>query len=559
MWISADWTAMKQTFKNPAPFSFLPLIVVVIVGIVFHPVPHQNPNKPTLQPVTKTSHIITPSTASSEIADAKPVSQVPTKQQAAEVNAPKQEAVIATVATEYVYHMFGTVNDPQATTDWTLTKDNAPAAWDIATGNNQTIVADIDTGFALGHEDLVNQWYQNGGEIGQTKVGDRCWTGTPQDKTTNLCDDDNNGYKDDWRGWDFVKADNNPQAGRINPTGAGITHGTETAGFVGATGNNGLGSTAINQHTKIMPLTVLDDDGVGYTSDIAAAIYYATDNGASVINLSLGTYSVDPALKTAITYAINHNVVVVAAAGNCGDGSSPDCPASLGAIGYPALYPDVISVGATTASNARASFGSFGIALDVSAPGYNLPVAPSWSATNQTSLYASGLYGTSFSSPQVASLAALIKSIRPSSSPADVTALIEATATKPAGMNGAFYNQQLGHGIINAASALSIATSLNATSTTVPALLQTGSAASEHETFSGDSLSSGCVTVANSPCTIQLTGSTGYSRYLPYSLDVSGTTGWSWLSNVLESDNWEVRARHGDIISTTPYYLLKKS
>ncbi len=553
---------MKQTFKKPSFASFLPLLAVVVVGVLFHAPSHSpQPVTPiTHRPVAIQSSSSRATAPAKQTADTRPIPEnLQTKQQIAALNAPKQAAIIGDTPAEYVYHMFGSVNDPGASSDWTLTKDNAPAAWDTATGNNQTVVADIDTGFALNHEDLISQWYQNPGETGMTKAGDRCWTGTPQDKSTNNCDDDGNGYVDDWRGWDFVEADNNPQAGRINPNGQGVTHGTETAGFIGAAGNNGLGSTAIDQKTKIMPLTVLDDDGTGYTSDITAAIYYAVDNGANVINLSLGTYSNDPALQTAISYAINHNVVVVAAAGNCGDTSQPGCPTTAGAIGYPALYPDVISVGATTSSDTRASFGSYGLALDVSAPGYDLPVGTSWSASNQTSLYASGLYGTSFASPQVASLAALIKSIRPSTSVADITALIEATATKPSSMNGLFYSEQFGHGIINAANALSIATALNNTSSATPTLLQAGSAMAEHIMYAGNSIASGCVIATGNACTVELTGSAGYKRYLPYSIvSSSGSIGWSWSADALESDGWQVRARRGDSVSTTPYYLLMK-
>jgi subtilisin family serine protease len=551
-------TAMRQTFKKPSPASFLPLAVVVLVGVVFQPAPQ--PSHPVIgSPKVAAQPSQASASQSTQVTDAQPTQpKQRTKQQTATLNAPKQASIIASTPTEFVYHMFGSVNDPRASTDWTLGKDSAPAAWDTTTGNNQTVVADIDTGFALTHEDLVNQWYQNGGEIGTTKAGDHCWTGTPQDKSSNNCDDDVNGYIDDWRGWNFIKADNNPQTGRINPSGQGVTHGTQTAGFIGASGNNGLGSSAIDQHTKIMPLAVLDDDGVGYTSDIAAAIYYATDNGAGVINMSLGTYSSDPALKTAIDYATAHNVVVTAAAGNCGDGSSPDCPATAGAIGYPALYPNVISVGATTQTDQRASFGSYGVALDVSAPGYNLPVSTSWSAANPSSLYASGLSGTSFASPQVASLVALIKSIRPSTTVADVTALVEATATKPATMNGLFYTEQLGHGIINAAGALSIAVALNNSTSSIPILLQAGSYVSEHEIYTNNTIGSGCIVTTGSPCVVQLTSSAGYKRYLPYQVALSTGAGWSWLADNLESDLWQVRAQRGDVVSSTPYYLIKK-
>ncbi len=251
--------------------------------------------------------------------------------------------------------------------------------------------------------------------------------------------------------------------------------------------------------------------------------------------------------------------VIVAAAGNCGEGGTGDecLSVPVGTIAYPAAYPDVIAVGATTSSDQRASFGSYGPSLDVSAPGYAVPSSTSWSAGNPTSLYSGVLYGTSFASPQVASLAALIKSIRPSTSVADVTALIDATATKSAGMNGLFYSTQFGHGIINAAAALSIASTLNNSTISIPTLLQAGSSISEHATSANTSIGSGCQ-ISDGACTIQMINTAGYKRFLPYSLISGGSAGWSWSSDSLDSDNWEIRARSGESISPTPYYLLKK-
>ncbi|MDB5177289.1 MAG: peptidase and in kexin sedolisin [Candidatus Saccharibacteria bacterium] len=471
----------------------------------------------------------------------------------------KYDAIRQTTQQEYTYRMFSAPNDPQYNGDWTLAKVNAPAAWNIATGNGQTIVAVIDGGFGLAHEDLVNRWYSNPGETGMTQPGDRCWTGTSLSKQSNSCDDDNNGYVDDWRGWSFINSDNNPQAGRQNASGAGTQHATEVSGLVGASGNNNLGGTAINWNTKIMPLQALDDNGVGYTSGVTAAIYYAVDNGAQVINLSLGAYANDPALKTAVSYATNHNVVIVAAAGNCGTGTGDECSGvAAGTVAYPAAYPDVIAVGASTQSDQRASFSSFGPAVDVSAPGYAVPSSTSWSAANTTSLYSSALYGTSFASPQVASLAALIKSVRPSTSVNDITALIDATASKPSAMNGLLYSQQFGHGVIDAGSALSIAIALNSSSS-VPVLSQAGSFQSEHSTPGGTTLGSGCRATVGSACTIQLIGNSGYKRYLPYAIIASsGNAGWSWSSDMLESDSWMIRALGGDSQSTTPYFLIKR-
>ncbi|MFZ2545374.1 MAG: S8 family serine peptidase [Candidatus Saccharimonadales bacterium] len=516
--------------NSPAPINHTEPVIKPIVT-------KPNP-KNTTSPVTLASKPIAPSTT-------------PTS------NSPKYDAIKDSVQKEYAYHMFTAPNDPQYPTNWTLAKVNAPAAWDITTGNGQTIVAVIDSGFALGHEDLENRWATNNNEVGTTKAGESCWTGTPQAKQSNNCDDDNNGYVDDWRGWSFVYNDNNPQTGRTNPIGDGTQHATQVSGIVGAESNNGIGVTSINWNTKIMPLQVLDDEGTGYTSAVTSAIYYAVDEGVSVINMSLGTYSNDPALRTAITYATANNVVVVAASGNCGDGGIGCVGVPVDTIAYPAAYPEVIAVGATTQSDQRAGFSSFGAGLDVSAPGYAVSSSTSWSVDNPTSLYSDSLYGTSFASPQVASLAALIKSIRPSTSVADITAIIDATATKPNVMGNLFYSNQFGHGIINAGTALSIASMLNNSPVSAPTLLQAGSSQSEHSTPVTTTIGSGCQ-LSNGVCTIQFTDSSGYRRYLPYSILSSGSIGWSWSSDSLSSDNWEIRARSGDNISTTPYYLLKK-
>lgn len=463
-------------------------------------------------------------------------------------NAPKQDEIRAGITEEYTYYPLLVANDPGYASNWAIQKINAPVAWNTSTGNGQTIVAVIDTGFALNHEDLKNNWHTNTNEIGMTQSGNRCWTGTTQNKNTNNCDDDGNGYIDDWRGWNFSAGDNNPMAGRTNPSGAGVAHGTEVAGLVGAAGNNGIGITTVNWNTKIMPLQVLSDDGPGYTSDVAAAIYYAVDNGASVINLSLGGSTLDPALSVATDYAFAHDVIVVAAAGNCGTGAEQGCSGKpAGYIGYPALNDHVIAVGATTINDQRASFSSYGPALDISAPGSGTIVSPTWTATNDATLYSGALYGTSFATPQVASLASLIKSIRPNSSADDVTALILGTATKLPAMNAAAYTNELGHGVINASAALAVASSLNITTST-PKLLQAGGPITEHRFSATDTLGSGCTTLSGDYCTVWMRNSqTGYDRYLPYQqANQQGLTGWTWSGALLQNGEWQIKAVRGD-------------
>jgi serine protease len=488
-----------------------------------------------------------------------PKTASPTIESTPALNAPKQAETRQSVTQEYTYYPLQTANDPGYLANWAVQKVNAPSAWNISTGNAQTVVAVIDTGFALNHEDLKNNWLVNVNETGVTHLGDHCWTGTAHNKNTNDCDDDNNGYVDDWRGWNFSEVDNNPMAGRTNPNGAGVTHGTEVAGLVGASGNNAIGITTINWNTKIMPLQVLSDDGPGFTSDVTAAIHYAVDNGADVINLSLGGSVFDPALKLATDYAYSKNVVVIAAAGNCGTGTEQGCTGQpAGSISYPARNDHVISVGATTVNDQRASFSSYGAGLDIVAPGSGTIVSPTWTATNDTALYSGALYGTSFASPQVASLASLIKSIRPHSSVDDITALLLASAAKLPAMNGAAFVNELGHGIINAGNALTIATSLNATSA-APTLLQAGGPISEHRYAHTDTLGSGCVAAAASYCTVWLRNPyTGHDRYLPYQINnQQGLTGWTWTGAILKNGDWQTRAVQGDYRSTA-YMLSNK-
>ena len=476
-------------------------------------------------------------------------------------NSPKQTEIREDTPEQYVYYPMLTANDPGYSGDWALQTVNAPEAWDIATGDDSTIVAVIDTGFALGHDDLIDAWYENIGETGTTTSSDACWTGTPANKQTNNCDDDSNGYVDDWRGWNFVFGDNNPQAGRDNPNGESVGHGTETSGLVGARGNNSTGITTINWQTRIMPLQALTDDGPGYTSDVAAAIYYAVDNGADVINMSLGSASNDATVLAATDYAYDNNVMVIAASGNCGTGTEQGCSGlSAGYITYPARNPHVISVGATDINDARASFSSYGTALDVVAPGADVAYSPTWTPSDGTSLYATSLYGTSFAAPYVSSLASLIKSIRPSSSIEDITAIILGSAHRPASMGSSPYSTQLGHGVIDAEKALVVASSLNITEE-IPTLLQTGNYKSEHSFSNNQSMVSGCqAQTADTYCTVWMQQlNTGYDRYLPYT-QANGTSliNWSWNTSIIgNSGAWDVRAVQGETASAS-YVLIRK-
>lgn len=354
-------------------------------------------------------------------------------------------------APEYEYYLMATTNDPQLSSSWHLNKIQTEHAWEITTGSSTNVVAVIDSPFALTHEDLIDKWHDNPGETGDTQDGDNCWDGSPKDKAANNCDDDGNGYIDDWRGYDFINDDNNVQAGLTNPSGDAVSHGTLVAGTVAATANNSKGSAGVDQGGKIMPLQVFDDDGNATTTDIVAAVEYAADNGATVINLSLGSNGNDSLLRTAIQEANAAGVTVVASAGNCALNDEPICYTltAPGRMTYPALFPETIAVGATGNNDSRASFSSYGPELDLVAPGVSVGPLPHFLSGNQTTAYASAS-GTSFSSPIVAGIASLIKAKNPNLTPSEVRDILSESSDKVSGMAGFTYLNQYGYGRANA-------------------------------------------------------------------------------------------------------------
>jgi subtilisin family serine protease len=162
------------------------------------------------------------------------------------------------------------------------------------------------------------------------------------------------------------------------------------AGIAAARGNNGLGVAGVCWNCQLMILKVLDARGNGTYSAVAQAVMYAVDNGARVINLSLGGTPYNQLLEDAVDYAYNHNVLVTAAAGNYGD-----------AVLYPAAYDQAIAVAATDYQDRHAHYSNSGIQVDISAPGSGI-----YSTCRENSYCTKT--GTSMSTPYVAGLAGLI-------------------------------------------------------------------------------------------------------------------------------------------------------
>jgi len=167
---------------------------------------------------------------------------------------------------------------------------------------------------------------------------------------------------------------------------------------------------------------VLADDGWGYVSDFAKGVTWAVDNGAQVINMSLGSASDVPSMAAAVGYAADHGVLVVASAGNDGGRGNT--------WSYPAAYPEVMAVASSTPSGAISGFSTNASYVDVTAPGsFILSTTPvSLPPGADVASYYDTLSGTSMAAPHVSGLAALIIGSRPGVTASAVRSLIESTA-----------------------------------------------------------------------------------------------------------------------------------
>lgn len=383
------------------------------------------------------------------------------------------------------YNALSLPNDPQASQPW-VTATNMASAWNIPRGNHPTLLAIIDTGVALKHEEFQNRWYTNPGESGPTtqeapsqlnctdrglpldqscnliddngdgivdnESGPTLYENPsrlnctdqhqPLDKSCNLIDDDHNGLVDDVHGWDFNSFDNSVQAGEVNPAANRGHHATYVTGVAAATSNNGVGIAGVDGGTTILPIQALDDSGTGSNVAVANAIYYAASLKADVINLSLGSTTADPLVRQAVQAAIAAGSVVVAAAGN--DGC--DC------MVYPANYPEVLAVGAADNSGQLASFSSYGANLDILAPGVNL-YTTDWLPSNQTSAYVSGISGTSLATPIISGLLTRLKSLQPNATPLQLIAALTENTNRLNLPVGVVRSDKVGFDLVDAGAA----------------------------------------------------------------------------------------------------------
>lgn len=297
-------------------------------------------------------------------------------------------------------------------------------AWGITQGNFNLIVAILDSGAKLDHPEFSGRIWNNTNEI------------------QNGSDTDSNNYIDDVNGgWDFVNNDNDPTDDH--------GHGTNVAGIALATGNNKIGYAGMNWNSKIMICKILDNKNKGFYSWWAEAIYYAVDNGASVINMSVGGNEASTLLKNAINYAYTNNVSVVVSAGN-----------QNSVIQYPAKYTNAFAIGSTNSDDTRSipffwnstSGSNYGPELDFVAPGNYIHGLNYLSNTNYNTYWG----GTSQAAPHVTGLISLLLSVNPNLMVSEIRTILEESSEDQVGNSDdtSGWDQYYGHGRINAFQAL---------------------------------------------------------------------------------------------------------
>jgi len=286
----------------------------------------------------------------------------------------------------------GLVTIYQEPISWGLQRVHAPEAWTVSHGNNDIVVAVIDSGIDTDHPQLAGSLWSNPDEI-----------------PGNRLDDDHNGYVDDVHGWDFRDDDNSSTVGsKLHG------HGTAVASIIAAQPGE-VPIVGIAPGIRLMDVRFLDSRnsfGGNDWSTFVQAIEYAVDNGADIINLSIYANGRPPvAFEDALAEAVRRGVLVVGITGNRGEAE----------VMYPAKYDSVLAVSAISESDLLAEYSNCGGGVNLCAPGDRIPaLSPGGRSTTQS--------GTSFAAPHVTGVLALILSVAPQLSGADAVDVLLRTA-----------------------------------------------------------------------------------------------------------------------------------
>ena len=309
----------------------------------------------------------------------------------------------------------GLVTLYQQPVSWGLTRISAPQAWAVSSGDNDIVVAVIDSGIDSSIPQLQDSMWRNPGEI-----------------ANNGIDDDRNGFIDDIHGWDFRDNDNSSLTG--SPLHG---HGTFVASIIAARPGE-LPIVGVAPGVRLMDVRFLDSSNTFRSSDwntFARAIDYAVDNGADIINLSIYANGRPPStLETALNRARQHGVIVVGITGNRGGTE----------VMYPGRYDSILAISATTSSDLLAPFSNQGSGVAFCAPGDDVTAITKGGRASTQS-------GTSFAAPHVTGVLALILSVDPLLTPDEAIQILAQTAID-LGSRG--IDTQYGRGLIDALAAV---------------------------------------------------------------------------------------------------------
>ncbi len=322
---------------------------------------------------------------------------------------------IESVEPNYILYPSGKLipNDPAISDQYHLNLLNLPDTWELLQGSTTTNIAIIDTGIDLTHPDLVNKIWHNTKEVANNRI-----------------DDDHNGFIDDINGWNFGGENNN-----VSDTDG---HGTHVSGIAAADTNNSIGVAGVGFKTHIMAIKASGFLNTFTNSALIDAIGYAVDNGAKIINMSLGGEGINTELENAVNDAYSQGITIVVAAGNESENIDTTPVA-------PAYFKNVIAVSACTASgNFDSRYSNFGPNISLMAPGTS--VLSTYPTNFSPSPHLAYLTGTSMASPMVAGIAGLFLSQFPHLTNNQLYTLLTTHTTdiSPSGRD-----DQTGFGLVN--------------------------------------------------------------------------------------------------------------
>lgn len=326
------------------------------------------------------------------------------------INSLQNKEVFEYVERQVIHQIDFTPNDPSINNQGYLAQVNAYSAWDVSAGSATVKVGIVDSGTDMDHPDLQTEMFLN--------------TADP----INGVDDDNDGFIDNYQGWDFFGNDNNPQIGDN-------AHGIHVAGIATAATDNSEGVASVGYNSQYIPIRA--GNGVAITHGYQGVIY-AADMGCDVINCSWGSFGFTSFGQDAVNYAtFNKSALVVAAGGNSG----------VDRMYYPAAYESVLGVVSVNSTDGKSNFSNYGNWAGISAPGENI-----YSCVDD------GLYnyntGTSMAAPIVSGAAALLKSVFPQLTPKQLAERLKTTSTDISSLNMGL-DHKMGYGRLDVDAAVS--------------------------------------------------------------------------------------------------------